>query len=85
MFDDQFYNARRVAKLGAGERLSKRKFTATTLTGTLQRVLTSEPTRQRCREIASRMRQVDPMKDACHYIEQYWERTRREGLPAGDA
>jgi UDP:flavonoid glycosyltransferase YjiC (YdhE family) len=81
LFDDQFYNARRVEQLGAGQRLSKRKLAATTLAGTLQRVLESQWTVQRCREIASWMRQRDPMEEACHHIEQYWEQARTEGLP----
>jgi UDP:flavonoid glycosyltransferase YjiC (YdhE family) len=67
---DQFDNAQRVVRIGAGSSLDRRKLNATSLASVIDRLLTDEPIRQRCREIRAELTKTDPGTMTCEAVER---------------
>jgi UDP:flavonoid glycosyltransferase YjiC (YdhE family) len=65
---DQFDNAARVARLGAGTWLTGRRFTARPVAAALAH-LTAPSTRSRCADLAARFLGVDALSQTCDLIE----------------
>jgi UDP:flavonoid glycosyltransferase YjiC (YdhE family) len=71
MFDDQFYNACRVARLGVGCRLARRDWSVSRFAETLETQLTSPQVRARCQQLASAVRRQSRLEEGCRAIERY--------------
>lgn len=70
MSHDQPDNAARVLRLGVGDRLLPRKFTADRLAATLLPLLDDRPTRERCRVLATRLAADDAIGRSVDLIEK---------------
>ncbi len=70
MAHDQFDNAHRVARLGAGNWISRRKYRAKAVAAKLNALLTDKHTAGACRQIALRFVGVDSLGQTCDLIEQ---------------
>jgi rhamnosyltransferase subunit B len=66
---DQPDNLDRVRKLGVGDGLKPARVSASAIAPMLQRLMTSETVRQRCREISERLKEVDPFAAAMDWLE----------------
>ncbi len=69
---DQFDNADRIRRLGVGDWLTPKQYPSKVAT-TLQTLLNTPEVAVRCREVAGRFQDVDPLGEACRLV---------EGLPA---
>jgi rhamnosyltransferase subunit B len=67
---DQLDNALRVARLGLGETLSRRKMTAANLIAALERVLNDEPIRVRCQAMREKLEVEDGAVEAAQILER---------------
>jgi rhamnosyltransferase subunit B len=66
---DQPDNLDRVRKLGVGDGLKPSQVSASAMAPMLQRLMTSETVRQRCRELSQRLMGVDPFAAAMDWLE----------------
>ena len=66
---DQFDNADRVKRLGAGEFVSVRKFTGPNVAAALQRLLDNPSIRKTCQSLAEKFTGYDPLCVTCDEIE----------------
>jgi UDP:flavonoid glycosyltransferase YjiC (YdhE family) len=69
MSHDQPDNAERVGRLGVGATLSVRRYRARAIAELLRQLTTSSPLRQRCADVAARIRGTRPMERTCELIE----------------
>jgi rhamnosyltransferase subunit B len=67
---DQFDNADRVTRVGAGYQLAKKDITASTLAAVLRRLLVSDEIGHRCRAIQEQLAQTDALDETCSAIEE---------------
>lgn len=72
MAHDQFDNAAGVERLGVGRSLSTRRFRGPALAETIRGLLDDSNVAERCRDIASRLADVDGLERACDEIEAVW-------------
>lgn len=70
MAHDQFDNAQRVTRLGAGDSIRRRKYSAKRVAAKLNALLTDNPVAGACRQIAARFVNVDSLAQTCDLIEQ---------------
>ncbi len=70
MAHDQFDNANRVMRLGAGDSIPRRKYSAKRTAAKLNALLTDKHVAGACRQIASRFVNVDSLARTCDLIEQ---------------
>ncbi|MDQ3440244.1 MAG: glycosyltransferase [Planctomycetota bacterium] len=70
MAHDQFDNADRVARLGAGDSIKRRKYRAKAVAAKLSHLLTDKHVASACRQIATRFVGVDALAATCDLIEQ---------------
>jgi UDP:flavonoid glycosyltransferase YjiC (YdhE family) len=68
--DDQFDNAVRVRRLGAGLKMSYLAYRPRTAARNLERLLNSKEIAQSCRALAARLNQQAPLAEACRLIEE---------------
>jgi hypothetical protein len=68
--DDQFDNAVRVRRLGAGLKMSHLAYRPRTVARNLERLLSSKEIAQSCRSLAARLKQQGPLAEACRLIEE---------------
>jgi UDP:flavonoid glycosyltransferase YjiC (YdhE family) len=66
---DQFDNASRVTRIGAGRQLDRRKLTALSLAAAIRGLLDATDIRHRCAEIKAELGQADPLTETCVAIE----------------
>jgi len=66
---DQFDNANRVQRLGAGDWIGVKQFKGPAVAAKLDRLLNSHETLKNCRTIAERMKSVDAIGQTCGEIE----------------
>lgn len=66
---DQLDNGSRVADLGAGAVLAARRFRPRSAASRLATLLASPPVAERCRELAARTREGDPVGETCALLE----------------
>ena len=69
MAHDQFDNADRVARLGAGDWVKRRKYRAKAVAAKLNHLLTDKHVAGACRQVAARFAGVDAMAQTCDFIE----------------
>ncbi len=69
MAHDQPDNAARVLSLGVGRAITPKRFRAPAVAKELSRLLDSPTVAQRCRAVAARLKNVDPLGKACQAIE----------------
>jgi UDP:flavonoid glycosyltransferase YjiC (YdhE family) len=72
---DQPDNAARLERLGVGRTLKPRAFHGETVAAALQHLLTSSEVAQRCRALAEKVRQDNPLEETCVAIEQLHGKT----------
>lgn len=70
MAHDQFDNAHRVARLGAGDWIQRRRYRAAAVAAKLNALLTGKQVAGATRQIAARFVGVDPLVRTCDLIEQ---------------
>lgn len=68
--DDQFDNAVRIQRLGTGLKMSHHSFQPKIVAKKLEFLLGSEAVGRSCRSIMARVRQQDPLSEACRLIEE---------------
>lgn len=66
---DQFDNAARVKRLGAGTMISKRSFRASRIAQHLQAMLSSPDMKTQCRKLQNHFQGKDPLRESYHLIE----------------
>ena len=71
---DQFDNALRVARLGLGEVLPRRKMSSANLIAALEKMLNHEPTRARCQTMKQKLDAEDGAAEAAHLLQRSAER-----------
>jgi UDP:flavonoid glycosyltransferase YjiC (YdhE family) len=67
---DQFDNAERVVKLGAGEKLKRKRLTRLSLSAALRQLKANVRIRERCRELRVELGQLDAVGETCDEIER---------------
>jgi UDP:flavonoid glycosyltransferase YjiC (YdhE family) len=67
---DQFDNAERVQRLGAGDWVATKRFTGRRLSALLQKLLTSQEVAKSCRQLAKKLECSDGLARAAEAIEQ---------------
>lgn len=67
---DQFDNAQRVTRIGAGVSMDRRKVDSTSLSLSLRRLLTDEHIQQRCGEIRTELANTDADEQTCRVVER---------------
>ncbi|HWA97364.1 MAG TPA: nucleotide disphospho-sugar-binding domain-containing protein, partial [Pirellulales bacterium] len=80
---DQFDNAKRVVRLGAGDYLTPAKFTATSVARVLQRLIESPDVAASCHALAERSRQQNALATMCEAIERLGARRLTPGDSPG--
>ena len=70
MAHDQLDNAHRVAHLGAGDWIARRKYRAKAVAAKLNALLTDKHVAGACWQVAARFVGVDPLSQACDLIEE---------------
>ncbi len=85
MAHDQFDNAARVRRLGLGTSLAPKRFTADRVAASLDALLADRAVADRCRALAPRLREGDPLGLACEQIEALATRASRSDPVTGDA
>ena len=75
MAHDQFDNADRVARLGAGDWIKRRKYRANAVAAKLNQLLTDKHAAGACRQLAARFAGVDAMAQTCNLIEELHRRS----------
>lgn len=70
---DQFDNAQRVARAGAGRSLPRKRLDRTSLRESIRELIADEGVRRRCREIRQKLELTDPLVDVCVSIEELIE------------
>lgn len=71
---DQPDGAARVRRLGVGDSIRPREYRASAAASVLKRLLDAPEVAQRCRELAARAAEGDPVADTCREIEAMRER-----------
>lgn len=66
---DQFDNGARVERLGVGAMLTERRYRPPRVARVLGDLAASEETARRCRSLARRMEEADPVAETCRLIE----------------
>lgn len=66
---DQFDNAARLCRLGAGEQLTPKRFTTARVCEALERLTTSESVRHNCEQLAARCDGAAALTRACELLE----------------
>ncbi len=70
MSHDQLDNAQRVKDLGVGDAIASSRFNAKRAAKLLRALLDSADTQARCRQIAQRFTNTDPLAETCTLLEQ---------------
>jgi UDP:flavonoid glycosyltransferase YjiC (YdhE family) len=76
MAHDQFDNAARLERLGAGGTLGRRQFQAPRVASMLDRLIGSAKVNAQCKTIAAQVRDADAMPETCRLIEETAEQPR---------
>ncbi len=71
---DQLDNAARLERLGVSRTIPPRRFKGSAVADALHRILNAPDLSLRCREIAGRLRDANPLPETCRLIEQAAER-----------
>jgi rhamnosyltransferase subunit B len=66
---DQFDNAARVSRIGAGLQLGRKNLSASALAGSIRQLLQSEEIQRRCDAISAELVQTDALTETCVAIE----------------
>jgi rhamnosyltransferase subunit B len=66
---DQFDNAARIVKIGAGHSMDRKRLSARTLTESIRRLQDDTAVRHVCASIRTELAEVDPIEDICEAIE----------------
>ena len=70
---DQFDNAARVVKIGAGRSLERKKLSPSALVKAIRPLLEDQGIRRRCTAIRGELAQTDPVAEVCASIEELME------------
>lgn len=70
---DQPDNGHRLTKLGVGVTVKRHLYTADVVAAAARKLTSSQEVAARCREIAGKLRDADPLNDTCDIVEQLQE------------